>query len=178
MTSESTGCPEYSASLEDRLESAVAGGPPSDLASLPVDAKLDAHLAECAVCRAALEDAEMAHQLIRDESGFAASPLAQGKEQLFAARVMAVIREETARRMAIWRPLELLASRFALAAAVVLLALSVYLAEFAPPFHMPAMSSQSEATQVEIGTGMPEPPAQPADQDEVLTSLAERTNDF
>ena len=51
-------------------------------------------------------------------------------------RVMASIREEISRRAApnvIWRPLELLASRFALAAAAVLLMLSIYMAEFAPP---------------------------------------------
>src|ERR1700686_2801950 len=76
----------------------------------------------------------------------------------------------------IWRPLDILASRFALAAAVLLLAVSVYLAEFAPPFHMPAISS--ETSQTEVGAGMPEPPAQPSSQDEVLTSLAEKMNDF
>ena len=178
VTSERTGCPEYSARLEDRLESAVRGAPSNDLPSSPVDAELEAHLVDCAACRVALEDAEIANQLVRDGSDLAASPVAESRKDLFAARVMAVIREESARRMGIWRPLELLASRFALAAAVVLLALSVYLAEFAPPFHMPAMTSQSEATQVEMGTGLPEPPAQPANQDEVLTSLAERTNDF
>jgi hypothetical protein len=179
-----TGCPEYSARLEERLESTRESVPDS-APSLPADVKLDAHLLECARCRAALDDAGFAGQLIHDASASEA-PSVDTNLDMFARRVMAAIRDESWRRNAIggiWRPLELLASRFALAAAVVLLALSVYLAEFAPPFHMPSTSAQTEAsqadgTEAEIGAGLPEPPAQPSSQDEVLTSLAEKTNDF
>lgn len=190
--SKATGCPEYSARLEDRLESTLESVPGGAL-SLPAkgkldakhDATLEAHLLECARCRAALDDAGFAGQLIRSASA-SESPSVDTNLDMFARRVMAAIREESWRRNAIggiWRPLELLASRFALAAAVVLLALSVYLAEFAPPFHMPTTSAQTEAsqaegTETEIGAGLPEPPAQPSSQDEVLTSLAEKTNDF
>jgi hypothetical protein len=82
---------------------------------------------------------------------------------------MASIREAAeAAPSAIWRPLELLASRMALVAAVVLLALSVYLREFAPARGAVALNAPAE-----IGTIMPEPPAQPADADEVLMSLAD-----
>jgi hypothetical protein len=149
------------------------------------DVELDAHLLECARCRAALDDGGFAGRLIRNAS-VSEAPSVDTNLDMFARRVMAAIREESWRRNAIggiWRPLELLASRFALAAAVVLLALSVYLAEFAPPFHMPSTSAQTEAsqadgTETEIGAGLPEPPSQPSSQDEVLTSLAEKTNDF
>jgi hypothetical protein len=189
--STATGCPEYSARLEERLESALESVP-AGAPSRPVDAnvngnvdvKFEAHLLECAQCRTALDDAGLAGQLIRNATGSEALP-AERNPDIFTRRVMAAIRE-TSRLNAIggiWRPLELLASRFALAAAVVLLALSVYLAEFAPPFHIPALNSQTEASQsdsaqAEIGADLPEPPAQPSNQDEVLTSLAERTNDF
>ena len=78
--------------------------------------------------------------------------------------------------MGIWRPLELLASRFALVAAAVLLALSVYLAEFAPPFRAPAASAPAITSQAELGAGLPEPAPQPSNEDEVLTSLAETAN--
>lgn len=183
--STATGCPEYSARLEERLESALESVPANVIvnADATVDAKFEAHLLECARCRAALDDAGLAGQLIRNAAGSEALP-AERNLDMFTRRVMAAIREESSRLNAIggiWRPLELLASRFALAAAVVLLALSVYLAEFAPPFRMPAINSQTEATdsaQTEIGADLPEPPAQPSNQDEVLTSLAERTNDF
>jgi hypothetical protein len=56
----------------------------------------------------------------------------------------------------------------ALVAAVVLLALSVYLREFAPARGTVAVNGPAE-----IGTVMPEPPTQPADADEVLLSLAD-----
>ncbi len=46
--------------------------------------------------------------------------------------------------------------------------LSVYLREFAPVRGTLAVNATAE-----IGAGMPEPPAQPADADEVLMSLAD-----
>jgi hypothetical protein len=165
--SKASGCPKYNARLEDRL----AG---DSQAIARVDADLEEHLVGCEGCRKALADAALSSVLFRE----AATPRVAYNLDAFAARVMAAIRGES--RLygvaGIWRPLDILASRFALAAAVLLLAVSVYLAEFAPPFHMPAISS--ETSQTEVGAGMPEPPAQPSSQDEVLTSLAEKTNDF
>lgn len=165
--SKASGCPEYTARLEDRL----AG----DLRENGcVDAELDEHLRECEGCRKALADAALSAVLFRE----AATPPPACSLDAFAARVMAAIRGESRLHgtAGIWRPLDVLASRFALAAAVLLLLVSVYLAEFAPPFRMP--TTNSETSQTEIGVGMPEPPSQPSNQDEVLTSLAERTNDF
>ena len=150
------GCPEYQASLEDILRDGDA--------YIESNSPLERHLQSCADCREALNDACIAGKLMR-HAGYpeiAASPA-------FVTRVMASIREATqAAPNAIWRPLELLASRMALAAAVLLLALSVYLREFAPARGTVAVNAPAE-----IGAVLPEPPAQPADADEVLMSLAD-----
>jgi hypothetical protein len=150
------GCLEYQASLEDVLregEACIEPGSPLEL-----------HLRSCADCREALNEALIASKLMLHARYPEAAPSAA-----FVTRVMAAIREATqAAPSAIWRPLELLASRMALVAAVVLLALSVYLREFAPARGTVAVNAPAE-----IGAGMPEPPAQPADADEVLMSLAD-----
>jgi len=150
------GCPEYQASLEEVLregEVCIEPGSP-----------LERHLQGCADCRLALNDALVASKLM----SHARYP-ERDSSPAFVSRVMASIREATqAAPSALWRPLELLASRMALVAAVVLLALSVYLREFAPARGAVALNGP-----VEIGAGMPEPPAQPADADEVLMSLAD-----
>jgi hypothetical protein len=156
------GCPEYQASLEEALRD-------SEICIEPNSA-LELHLQGCADCREALNDALVASKLMRHAGyypEYAASPA-------FVTRVMATIREATqAAPNAIWRPLELLASRMALAAAVILLALSVYLREFAP-----ARGSVAVNAQTEIGVVMPEPPATPADADEVLMSLADNGDEI
>jgi predicted anti-sigma-YlaC factor YlaD len=150
------GCPEYQASLEDVLRGGEAGVEPNS--------PLERHLQGCADCRQALNEALIASKLMRHARypQHASSPA-------FVTRVMASIREAAqAAPNAIWRPLELLASRIALVAAVVLLALSVYLREFAPARGTLAVNAPAE-----IGSILPEPPAQPADADEVLMSLAD-----
>jgi hypothetical protein len=150
------GCPEYQASLEEALRD-------SEVCIEPNSA-LELHLQGCADCREALNDALTASKLLRHARypEYASSPA-------FVTRVMANIREATqAVPNAIWRPLEVLASRMALVAAVALLALSVYLREFTPARGQVAVNAQTE-----IGAAMPEPPATPADADEVLMSLAD-----
>lgn len=148
------GCPEYQANLEEVLrDSEICVEPNSPLAL---------HLRGCADCREALNDGLIASKLM----SHARYP--EYTSPAFVTRVMATIREATqAAPNAIWRPVELLASRLALVAAVILLALSVYLREFTPARTV----AVNPAT--EIGAGMPEPPAQPADADEVLMSLAD-----
>jgi hypothetical protein len=149
------GCPEYQASLEDILL--------RDPVTVEPGSRLESHLQGCVGCRQALNDGLTASKLMRHARypEHASSPA-------FVTRVMASIREAAqAAPNAIWRPLELLASRMALVAAVVLLALSVYLREFAPARTV-AVNAPAE-----IGAGLPEPPGQPADADEVLMSLAD-----
>jgi predicted anti-sigma-YlaC factor YlaD len=150
------GCPEYQASLEDMVREGEGTAEPNS--------PFERHLRGCADCRQALNDALLASRLMRHARypEHASSPA-------FVTRVMASIREAAQEApSALWRPLELLASRMALIAAVVLLALSVYLREF-----VPARGSAGINASTEIGAGMPEPPQQPADADEVLMSLAD-----
>ena len=157
------GCRKYRARLEDR----VSGGASRDR----LDTALDEHLRTCGRCREALDAALLASDLAH---GVEFAP--EIPSERFVARVMAAIRDEEARLWlpnAIWRPLEVLASRFALVAAVVLLALSVYLAEFASVRGMTFANPQTE-----VGAAMPEPPAQPANADEVLMSLVDKDNGF
>jgi predicted anti-sigma-YlaC factor YlaD len=132
------------------------------------DLELTAHLRGCVRCRESFAAAQLSGRLFSAEE-----PEVQPSEA-FVTRVMATIREEQARLLApaaVWRPLEALASRFALVAAVVLLALSVFLGEFAPALRQPDLGATTE-----IAGDWPEPPAQPATQDEVLMSLAEAEN--
>jgi hypothetical protein len=157
------GCRTYRDRLEDYLE---AGADLRD-----AEPEFAGHLGECASCREAVDTGLLAGAIVR--RGCEPPPQVSGA---FVTRVMAVIRAEESRRAAagaIWRPIELLASRFALVASVLLLAASFYLVEFAPPFDMPGATSQTEAVSL-----MPEPPAQPANQDEVLMSLVEMENGY
>jgi len=89
--------------------------------------------------------------------------------------VMARIHQETARAKspaAFWTPLEFLASRLSLTAAVLLLALSVYLVEFAPRRIVLPTSIRTELS----ASDFPQPPGDPVSNEEVLQSLAERNN--
>ncbi len=157
------GCHEY----RTRVESYLLGAP----ARIETEPELTEHLNVCVECREAVEDGLLAGKIVRN-----ACPPYEGVSGAFVTRVMATIREEEGRRAAsntIWRPIEVLASRFALAASVLLLAASVYLVEFAPSINLPSATSEAEV----IGL-MPEPPAQPANQDEVLMTLAEMENGY
>jgi hypothetical protein len=154
-------CAECCAAIEDRLQDGIA--------SIEPGSALASHLSACVACQEALEDAVLSSKLMRVALETAPAPSAP-----FVTRVMASVREAADAEqtpVSIWRPLELLASRFALVAAAVLLALSLYLAEFAP-------ARQAGGTsQAEIGAGMPEPPAAPpSNQDDVLISLSEMPN--
>jgi hypothetical protein len=151
------GCPEYQASLEDAVRDGALCIEPGS--------PLQRHLEICVDCKQALSDAVTASKLMAH-----ARPLRESSAA-FVTRVMASVREASQAAPTIWRPLELLASRVALVAAVILLALSVYLREFAPARDTAAINAGTE-----IGAGLPEPPAQPADADEVLMSLADPGN--
>jgi predicted anti-sigma-YlaC factor YlaD len=127
------GCRKYQIRMEDQLSTAPE--------AVESDLELTAHLRGCAQCRESFAAAQLSGRLFSAEE-----PEAQPSEA-FVTRVMASIREEQARLLAptaVWRPLEALASRFALVAAVVLLALSVFLVEFAPALRQPDMSSATE----------------------------------
>ena len=150
-------CRKFEARFEDFL-----GGVP--------DFELEAHLAACEHCRSAVEDSRFAGSLLREAWEPASEP-----SHAFLASVMSRIRREEALAKspaAFWAPLEFLASRVSLTAAVVLLALSVYLVEFAPHRTIQLGSSGTELS----ASDFPQPPGDPVSNEEVLQSLAERTN--
>src|SRR5262245_48038025 len=114
------GCPEYGLRLEEMLTAHNAG---------EVDSGFTAHIQECTRCREAFETSLLASQLVRE----AQRPV--NTRETFVTRVMAAIREQESRLSGpatIWRPLELLASRVALVAAMLLLGLSFYVANLPP----------------------------------------------
>jgi hypothetical protein len=150
-------CQEFEARFEDYL-----GGAP--------DFGLETHLEQCEHCSAAMGDARLAGSLLREVMDTASEPT-----QVFLSKVMARIREEESQAKspaAFWAPLEILASRLSLTAAVLLLALSVYLIEFAPHRNLTLGSIRTELS----ASDFPQPPADPVSNEEVLQSLAERTN--
>ena len=155
-TSIPMGCRRYEARLEDYLQGTS-------------DSELDGHLAACADCRAALENSRLAGDLIREVWEPVSEP-----RPAFLAGVLAKIREEKMRAespAAFWSPLEFLASRLSMTAAVLLLALSAYLVGFAPG-HEPVVQLPS---QTELNASdFPQPPGDPDSNEEVLQSLAER----
>jgi hypothetical protein len=163
-----TRCCGYEARLEDYLQGAD-------------DSELNEHLAQCADCRAALEDSRLGGELLREawepasETYIpAGSKWSPHPSSAFLAGVMARIREEKMRAespAAFWSPLEFLASRLSLTAAMVLLALSVYLVEFAPR----RTTTPPVSTRTELSTAdFPQPPGDPDSNEEVLQSLVER----
>ncbi len=152
-----SGCEKFEARMEDFL-----GGAP--------DTELDNHLAQCENCSAAVEDSRLAGSLLREAWEPASEP-----SRAFLANVMLRIRQEEARAKspaAFWAPLEFLASRLSLTAAVVLLALSVYVVEFAPHRAAALGTIRTELS----ASDFPQPPSDPVSNEEVLQSLAERTN--
>ena len=155
-TSFPMGCRRYESRLEDFLQGSS-------------DSELDEHLAQCANCRAALENSRLAGDLIREVWEPASEP-----RPAFLTGVLAKIREEKMRAespAAFWSPLEFLASRLSMTAAVLLLALSAYLVGFAPG-RPPAVPSPSR-TELSA-SDFPQPPGDPDSNEEVLQSLAER----
>jgi hypothetical protein len=147
--------------FESRLEDYLGGAP---------DPKLSEHLARCAACREALEDSRLAGALLRETWEPASEP-----SKAFLGNVIAQIRQEETRAKspaAFWAPLEFLASRLSLTAAVVLLALSAYLIKAAPHSTISLSSIRTELS----ANDFPQPPGDPVSNEEVLQSLAERNN--
>ncbi len=149
---ERTPCREYEARLEGYLDGAA-------------DAELTAHLEHCSACQETLEDARWARELLREGREPAAEP-----SGAFATRVLAGIRSEEARRKQFWRPLEVLARRLALVAAMALLMLTAYFFQFAP-----VRGGAQGASRAEVGEGFPELGGQPS-QDEVLLTFVGNTD--
>lgn len=154
-------CRGQEALLEDFLAGKLSGAEAD---------QLSAHIESCAACRGALEAARRSTLLLRESLVPAQDP-----GPFFATRVMALIRAEEGRRAlagAIWKPLETLAWRLALTAAIALAFLVGY----------GVRSSLSQSPDVQV-TRQPdtqeiflEPVRQPLDRDEMLMAIAEKNH--
>ena len=157
-------CREFQSQLEDAASAAPdAKELPQLLAAAPV--ALKDHAAACADCRAAAENILAARALLTELPSFAATA-----GPWFAPRVMAAIaarKADLARAADTWTFLPKLAARLTWASAVALLLASTWL------YQKPANpSAKPVATDI---TGEPVvDAATPANNDEVLVSLAEK----
>jgi predicted anti-sigma-YlaC factor YlaD len=162
------GCRKYQGRMEECLGAAHLA---------ESDPELAAHLTECSPCREAFAAAELSARLF-SEGAMPPVP----SDEAFVTRVMATIRQHDAMDAApaaVWRLLESFASRFALVASIALLALSVFLGEVSPALRQTetvATGVIGTAISTEVTGDWPEPPAQPATQDEVLLSLVDADN--
>ena len=150
-------CRKFEGRLEDYLDGAS-------------DNELQQHLDGCAECLRALTDMRLAGNLMRQAWEPSSEP-----RPAFLAGVMARIREQKARETspaAFWAPLEFLASRISLTAAVLLLAISVYLVGIGPQRNTAALAMHTELS----ASDLPQPPGDPVSNEEVLLSLSERNN--
>ncbi len=151
----SFGCRKFESRFEDYLAGAT-------------DTELNEHLTTCENCRAALMSAKQAGDLVRGAWEPASDP-----GETFLMNVMGKIHQQKEHEesgLAFWAPLEFLASRVSLTAAMILLVLSVYLAEFAPRRSAPTLPARTELS----SSDFPQPPADPVSNEEVLQSLVER----
>ena len=150
-------CRKFEARLEDYFEGSA-------------DSEVDEHLAHYSDCRAALDNSRFAGDLLRQAWVPASEP-----RQGFRPGVWAKIREEELRAestAAFWSTIEFLASRLSLTAAILLVAASVYLVEFAPHRTSRPPVNRSELS----ASDFPQPPRDPVSNEEVLQSLVERNN--
>jgi len=155
-------CREYGGRL-DRLEDFLDGR--LDEATTR---EVAGHLERCAECGAEMEAAQLSVRLLRE--GVEPAPEASA---LFWTRLCARVREEESGRGAgdFWPALELLARRMLLGSALALLILGGYLVGLEWQ-----QGSLFGPQQNEVRELFPEPVRQPANQEEVLVSLATNGN--
>ncbi len=149
-----SACLQYQARLETYLEGET---------SAAQDPELQVHLERCAHCRGAFDAALLSRDLLRGGIERAGEP-----SQGFATRVMATIRAEESRSASFWRPLEILASRMAVSAALLLVVLAAYVFEFSA-----ARRAAPSAVQTQISENLPELTGEQSTQDEILLTLTE-----
>jgi hypothetical protein len=152
--------------FEARLEDAVEFGQ-----QIALTEDLSAHVAGCANCREAFEAVAVSRSLLR----FGLEPTA-APGPFFAKRVIAVICAEEERVAAqgsiFWSPLQHLAARMAMAAGVIVMALTVYVYTFG---RTGGVTTAQNETSYELVPHQQLDP-QPQSKDDVLMSLVERSN--
>jgi hypothetical protein len=155
--------------FRDHLEAAAGAAPPArtleDLfVAFPLP--LRTHAAFCQECRQAAEELLSVRALLRALPAETTAP-----DAWFAPRVIAAIasREAEVRRTGTsWAAVPMLASRLALASAALLLVVSTWIYE--RPVMAPARTSSADSAQESLFEFSPPP----ANQDDILSSLAER----
>jgi predicted anti-sigma-YlaC factor YlaD len=152
-------CTQFEAMLEDQLQGTLRG---------PEAAILTEHLASCAGCRTALEDAAVSARLLAIAEP-AADPGAG-----FSRIVMARIRQELllSESKSIWRPVVSVAWRFAATAAFAL----VLLVSFDLGRHSHFVSDQSVMAENRMPEIVPARPSLPANRDDVLLMMADTSH--
>ena len=152
-------CTQYEAMLEDQLQGTLRG---------PEAAMLAGHLATCAGCRAALEDAAVSARLL------ATAEPAPDPGAGFSRVVMARIRQElqTTESKSIWRPVVAVAWRFAASAAFAL----VLLVSFDLGRHSQMVSDQSVMAENRMPEIVQDRPTLPANRDDVLLMMADTSH--
>jgi hypothetical protein len=155
--------------FRDHLEAAAGTAPPAttleELFS-GLSAPLQNHGASCPECRVAAEELLSVRALLKALPAPAAVP-----DPWFAPRVMAAIaaREtETSRAGSYWSAVPILAARLALASAALLLVVSTWIYERPPT--APARTPSADSAPESLFENSPPP----ANQDDILISLAER----
>jgi hypothetical protein len=152
-------CIRFEADLEDFLNGTLHG---------PALELLRAHLPACGVCRQALENARPSGALLRTAL-HPAAPLNPG----FVRRVMAAIRVAEDRRhdasRLLWSPVEALAARLALAAALALAVMAVFVVRDSYRSNSVASSGGPVVEDVLFA-----PASAPVSGDDVLLAMAPR----
>jgi len=152
-------CPQHEAALEDQLQGTLRG---------PEAVMLAEHLATCAGCRTALEDAAVSARLL------AIAEPSPDPGAGFSRMVMARIRQEllTTESRSIWRPVVSVAWRFAASAAFAL----VLLVSFDLGRHSQSVSNQPVIAENHMPEIVPDLPALPANRDDVLLMMADTSH--
>lgn len=160
-----SACEQYEARLEDAVENATERGE-----SLSLSADLAAHVSGCKHCSESLDSVALSRALLR----WGLQPTA-GPGPGFATRVLAAIRSEedrrTSRKVVFWLPVEHLAGRLAMAAAMVVFALTVYVYAYVVPQTKVGTTAQIESYEL---VPQPQMDPEPQSKDDVLMSILER----
>jgi hypothetical protein len=161
-------CENFELRLEDAADLAAERGE-----QIALSADLAVHLSSCVHCSEALDAVSTSRSLLL--AGF--EPTA-APSPFFTKRVMAVIRAEEQHQAAqgsiFWSPLQHLAARIAMGAAIVVMVLSVYAYASNVPSAGMDTSGQNAAAYELVPHQQLDP--QPQSKDEVLMSLVERSN--
>jgi predicted anti-sigma-YlaC factor YlaD len=157
----SKACPEFECALEDYLEGEL---------ETTLAGRVTEHLRDCGSCQEAFQLAAASSLLLRVKR----EPR-EPSDPWFVRRTMQAIRAEEERQAEVksfWKPMVVLAWRFAMSAGLAVIVLLAYgrVAHVATPSDVAARSAQ-------VRDLFQDPTRPPSDQDEVLLMVAETNHD-